>query len=135
MGCQQDRVSLQLLPVTFPNTFFFPKGITYLFLEDPHLINAGAIPIIFFSRAFLSAKSRETLRAPVLPGCFLQGCLPLLFPGFSHRLHLLLGTLHEGTLKSMSHALLCSFNLSLLLILHVFLHLCLCLPHLFLKQS
>lgn len=119
--------------LTFPH-MFFSNGSIDLFLKDPHLSNADAILVIFFSTTCLPAKSGEKLRAPVLSGCFLQGCLPLLFPGFGHRLHLLPGTLRQGALKSVSHALLCSFSLSLPFILHVVLYRCLCLLHLFLKQ-
>lgn len=135
MGRQQEREPATLAGhLTFPN-MFFSNGSIDLFLKDLHLSNADAIPVIFFSTAYLPAKSGETLSAPVLSGCFLQGCLPLLFPGFGHRLHLLPGTLREGALKSVSHALLCSFSLSFPLILHGLLHRCLCLLHLFLKQS
>lgn len=129
---QWGRESLGLLLVTwyFQVVFFFFSWRVYW--SFPRRA-ATLMNFLLFPLAHPAAESGETLRAPVLPGCFVQCRLPLLLPGFCHRLNLLLRALHQGTPQPVRHALLCSFGLPPLLLLHVLLHLCLGLPHRFLE--
>lgn len=74
-GVSESEPAILAGHLTFPNTFF-SKGSIDLFLEDPHLSNADAIPVIFFSTACLSSQVRGNTRSTCAVWLLPSGLLP-----------------------------------------------------------